>query len=295
PSEGGKGYARTPGIHAPEQIEAWRKITDAVHGEGGKVFLQVMHAGRIAHPANRNIPDAPVAPSVVKPETTKMWTDAAGMQEIPTPRALETGEVAGIVEDFRSATKNALTAGFDGVELHAASGYLPMQFLSTGTNLRTDQYGGPAENRIRFVLETLQAMIEAAGSSLRVGIKISPEMKFNDISDAEPEVTYATLARALDSLNLAYAHIMRTGSATDYLKLVRPLFHGPLLAGGGFDFAQGTALLEAGGADAIVYGTPFISNPDLVNRFRTGAPLAPADPATFYTPGPKGYTDYPSL
>jgi N-ethylmaleimide reductase len=295
PSAPGQGYARTPGIHSPEQIAAWRKVTNAVHEEDGLIFLQIMHVGRIAHPANRTVPDQPIAPSAVRPETTQMWTDSQGLQPLPTPRALAKDEIPGIINEYREATKSALAAGFDGVELHAASGYLPMQFLSSGANQRTDEYGGPPENRIRFVMETLQTMIEAAGSSKYVGIKISPEMKFNDIQDAEPQVTYSVLAKALDGLNLAYVHIMRAGSATDYVSLVRPLFHGPLLAGGGFNAETGEALLEAGGADAIVYGSPFIANPDLVQRFHRGAELAAPDQATFFTPGAKGYSDYPVL
>jgi N-ethylmaleimide reductase len=295
PSAGGQGYARTPGIYTPAQIAAWKAVADAVHAAGGKIFMQLMHAGRIAHPANRTIDAQPVAPSAVRPETTKMWTDSLGMQEIGVPRALETAEIAGVIDEYRQATVNALAAGLDGVELHAASGYLPMQFLSTGTNQRTDQYGGSAENRIRFVVETLQAMIAAAGDSHKVGIKISPEMPFNDIHDAEPEATYTALAKALDPLGLAYVHIMRAGSETDYIALVRGLYHGNLIAGGRFDAEAGEKLLEAGGADAIAYGAPLIANPDLVERFRKGAPLAAPDASTFYTPGPKGYTDYPTL
>ncbi len=295
PSEGGQGYARTPGIHTPAQLARWREVTDAVHAEGGRIFLQIMHAGRIAHPANRLVSDQPVAPSAIRPETTKMWTDAEGMQDIPEPRALETSEIPGIIEQYAQATTNALEAGFDGVEFHAASGYLPMQFLSSATNRRTDQYGGSLANRLRFVLETLAAMIKAAGSSDKVGIKLSPEMPFNDIGDANPQETYAALARELDLLKLAYVHVMRTGSATNYVELVRGLYKGVLFAGGGYTAATGEALLTARGADAIVFGSLYIANPDLVARFQSGAELASANPATFYTPGATGYTDYPAL
>jgi N-ethylmaleimide reductase len=295
PGEGGKGYSRTPGICTPEQIEGWRKVTSAVHAKGGHIFLQIMHVGRIAHPANRTVPDQPVAPSAVRAETTQMWTDSQGNQPLPTPRALGPDEIPAIIDEFRQATKNAIAAGFDGVELHAASGYLPMQFLNSGSNLRTDEYGGTAENRIRFVMEVLHVMIEAAGASQRVGIKISPEMKFNDIFDAEPQVTYSTLAKALGKLNLAYLHVMRAGSPADYVGLVRPLFRGPVLVGGGFSGKSGEAFLEAGSADAIVYGSSYVANPDLVERIRTDAPFTPPDSGTFFTPGPKGYSDYPTI
>jgi N-ethylmaleimide reductase len=295
PSESGKGYPRTPGVFTPGQIAGWKAITDAVHSEGGRIFLQIMHVGRIAHAGNRLIPDVPVAPSAIRAETTKMWTDSQGMQDLPTPRALGISEIPGVIDEYRVATKNALEAGFDGVELHAASGYLPMQFLSSGANQRTDEYGGSAGNRIRFTVEALKAMIAAAGDSHRVGIKIAPEMKFNDISDANPLETYTALAKALDTLDLAYVHVMRTGSATDYVKLVKDSVKTPVFAGGGFNAETGEALLESGGADAIVYGTLYISNPDLTERFKTGAELAKPDQATFYTPGAKGYADYPAL
>ena len=203
PSAMGMGYARTPGIYNDEQIAAWRKVTGAVHAKGGKIFLQIMHVGRIAHSANRTIADAPIAPSSIR-AAGQMWTDSQGMQPNDLPRALETAEIPGVIAEFASATTNALAAGFDGVELHAASGYLPNQFLSEGANQRTDAYGGSLENRIRFVVETLQAMVAAAGSAGKVGIKVSPGMKFNDIADADPMPTFLALADAISPMGLAY-------------------------------------------------------------------------------------------
>lgn len=288
----GMGYARTPGIFTAPQVEAWRKVTDAVHAKNGRIFLQIMHVGRIAHAANRTIPDPPVAPSAIA-AAGQMWTDALGLQPFDTPRALELAEIPGVIEEFASATRQALAAGFDGVELHAASGYLPNQFLATGANHRTDAYGGPVSHRIRFVVEVLQAMIGAAGDAQKVGIKVSPGMKFNDLEDADPIGTHVALAEALQPLNLAYLHVMRTGIGAE--NALRVVYDGTLLLGGGFTKDEANTVLAAGQADAIVFGTPFIANPDLVRRLREDAPLNTPDSSTFYTPGPKGYTDYPLL
>ncbi len=294
PSAMGIGYARTPGIYTAEQIAAWKKITDGVHAKGGRIFLQIMHVGRIAHSANRSIPDAPVAPSAIR-AAGKMWTDTQMMQDNDLPRALETAEIPGVIAEYAQATRNALEAGFDGVELHAASGYLPMQFLSTGSNHRTDQYGGSVENRIRFVVETLQAMSAAAGGASKVGIKLSPGMAFNDIQDDNPVETYTELVKAISPLGLAYLHVMRSAEPANILGLLRPLFNGPFIAGGGFDLASGNEILREGGAEFVAYGRFYISNPDLVARFENGAALAEADASTFYMPGPAGYIDYPAL
>src|SRR6201987_3294130 len=217
PSPMGKGYVRTPGIHTAAQIDGWKRVTDAVHAQGGLIFLQLMHTGRISHPSLLPGGATPVAPSAVAAEG-QVYT-ATGPQDFVVPRALETGEVAGIVDEYRLATRHALQAGFDGIELHAASGYLPEQFLSSGTNQRTDRYGGSLENRARFIVEVLTAMIDEAGSD-RVGIKISPEMGFNSVTDAAPQQTYQYLVQQLDKLNLAYLHLARTGSAFDYRSLV---------------------------------------------------------------------------
>lgn len=287
----GQGYARTPGMHNDAQAAAWKTVVDHVHAAGGRIFLQLFHVGRISHSANRTVADAPVAPSALRAVGT-VWTDSQGLQPFDTPRALETGEIPGVIAEFADATRRAIGVGFDGVELHAASGYLHMQFLSSGANQRTDQYGGSAMNRSRLVVETLEAMIAAAGSAKKIGIKISPHMQFNDCADADPLETYSTLTRAIDPLGLAYLHIMRWPQ-TNIAAALRPLFHGPLLVGGGFDSAAAEAALAAGEADAIVIGKWFISNPDLVNRIAEGAALTDPDSSTFYTPGPKGYVDYP--
>jgi len=291
PSAMGIGYARTPGIYSDAQIAAWRVVTDAVHARGGKIFIQLMHVGRIAHSANRSIPDAPVAPSAIR-AAGQMWTDAQGMQPNDMPRALETAEIAGVCAEFAQASKNAMAAGFDGVELHSASGYLPNQFLSTNANQRTDQYGGSIENRIRFVVETLEAMAKAVGAA-NVGIKVSPGMKFNDIDDPDPIATYMALAKAISPMGLAYLHVMRTGISAE--TALRDVFSGTLLLGGGFKKEEATQALEGGRADAIVFGSTYLANPDLLTRFETDATLNVPDQATFYTPGPKGYTDYPVL
>ena len=293
PSAVGLGYARTPAIENADQIAAWKKITGAVHENGGRIFAQFMHVGRIAHPANRYTDAEPVSPSAVK-AAGQMWTDALGMQDLPTPRALELREIPGVIGEYSRATKNALAAGFDGVELHSASGYLPMQFLSSNTNQRTDAYGGPVNNRIRFVVEVLEAMCEAAGSASKVGIKISPAMPFNDIHDANPVETYTTLVKSIGSLGLAYLHVLQSAPEPNYFKMLRPLFDGPFAAGGGFTKDSGDAMLASGGADFIVYGKLFLANPDLVLRFAEGLPLNEWDSTTFYAGGPKGYIDYPT-
>jgi len=292
PSPSGMGYPRTPGIYSPAQIAAWRKVTEAVHARGGRTFLQIMHVGRIAHSANRTIPDPPVAPSAIR-AAGEMWTDAKGMQPFDLPRALELTEIPSVIAEYAEATRNALAAGFDGVELHSASGYLPNQFLSTGTNKRTDAYGGPIENRIRFVLEALEAMIAAAGSSGKVGMKVSPGMPFNDIGHDDPLPTYVALAKAIAPYRIAYLHVMRAGIGAE--TVLREAFPGTLLVGGGFKNDEANQALGEGRADAIVFGSTYVANPDLVRRLEKGAPLNEPDASTFFTPGPKGYTDYPVL
>jgi len=292
PSAAGMGYPRTPGIYTPAQIDAWRAVTDAVHARGGRIFLQVMHVGRIAHSANRTIPDPPVAPSALRADG-QMWTDSQSLQPHDQPRALESAEIHSVIGEFAQATRNALGAGFDGVELHAASGYRPNQFLSPGCNQRSDEYGGSIENRVRFVVETLQAMIAAAGSSGKVGMKVSPGMKFNDIQDDDPLPTYLALVKAIAPHRPAYLHVMRTGIGAE--AALREVFTGPLLVGGGFAKAEANQMIEDGRADAIVFGSSYLANPDLVRRFELDAPLNAPDQSTFYTPGAKGYIDYPLL
>ncbi len=292
PSAGGIGYARTPAIETAEQVAGWKKITDAVSAKHGHMFVQLMHVGRIGSPLNRFTDQPLVAPSAVKP-AGQIWTDAKGLQDFGTPHALSTAEIGVIVEEYAQATRNAFKAGFKGVELHAASGYLPMQFLSSNTNLRTDQYGGNVNNRIRFVMEVLDAMIAAAGSPAKVGIKIAPGMPFNDINDADPVETYTTLVKALAGKGLAYLHVLQTALPGTF-ELLRPHYSGTFAAAGGFTKDSGTAALQSGLADFIVYGKLFIANPDLPHRFARNVPLAAPDPTTFYTPGPKGYIDQPA-
>jgi N-ethylmaleimide reductase len=292
PSPMGKGYVRTPGIHSGEQIDAWTQVTDAVHARGGLIFLQLMHTGRISHPSLLPGNATPVAPSAIA-AAGQVYT-ATGPQDFVVPRALETAEIAEVVDAYRRATRNALQAGFDGVELHGASGYLPEQFLSSGTNQRTDRYGGTLENRARFIVEALSAMIEEAGSD-RVGIKIAPEMGFNSVTDAAPQETYQYLVQRIGTLRLAYLHLAKTRSAFDYRALVRPLFNGPLLFGGGLDRDRAEALVAQRDADAAVFGGLYLANPDLLQRFETGAPLNAPERDTFYSDGPHGYIDYPLL
>jgi N-ethylmaleimide reductase len=292
PSPTGKGYVRTPGIHSAAQVEAWKSITRAVHAEGGHIFLQLMHTGRISHPSMQPDGATPVAPSAIQP-AGKVFT-ATGPQDFVMPRALTTDEVGDVVNDYRRATRNALEAGFDGVELHAASGYLPEQFLSSSTNQRTDRYGGSIAHRARFILEVLAAMTAEAGSD-RVGIKISPEMGFNDILDDTPQETYRYLVEQLAPLKLAYLHVARNKSEFDYRALLRPLFQGAYLHGGGLTKESAATMIEQDDADAAVFGSTYLANPDLHQRFRANASLNAPDRDTFYSPGPNGYIDYPTL
>ncbi len=294
PSIHGKGYARTPGIYSDSQIQAWQKITAAVHQAGSKIFLQLMHVGRVAHPLNKAQHAQTVAPSAVKAAGT-IFTDQQGLQEMVEPRALQTQEISQVIEEYRQATVNAFSAGFDGVELHGASGYLPMQFLSSNTNLRHDQYGGPASNRIRFILETLAAMAAVRGPE-KVGLRIWPGSNFNDVHDANPVETYTTLIQAVNPLKLAYLHvIMSPDKNLDAFKLARENYQGVLIINGGFNAETGAAAIRTGLADLVSFGSLYVANPDLATRFAKEAVLNTPDPKTFYTPGAKGYTDYPTL
>ncbi|WP_454834885.1 alkene reductase [Pseudomonas lini] len=288
----GKGYVRTPGIETAEQVAAWKQVSEAVHARGGRIFMQLMHCGRISHPSMLPNGALPQAPSAIKP-AGQTWT-ASGLQDFVTPQALSVVEIAAVIEGYRQAAHLAIEAGFDGVELHAASGYLPEQFLSTSSNQRTDEYGGSVENRARFVLEVLNAIATDIGSD-RVGIKLSPEMNFNDIVDANPQETYTYLVEQLRELNLAYLHVALFGASVDYHALLRPLFDGRYLIGGGLDQNAAQSLLAKGHADAVVFGNAFLANPDLPERFRTGAELNVPDKDTFYAPGAQGYIDYPAM
>ncbi len=292
PSAMGKGYVRTPGIHSKAQVQAWKTITDAVHAKGGRIFLQLMHCGRISHSSLLPGAVAPVAPSAVQP-VGKVFT-ATGPQDLGMPRALTTDEIGGVIDEFRQATRHALDAGFDGVELHAASGYLPEQFLASNTNLRTDAYGGSLVKRARFILEVLTAMTAEAGSD-RVGIKLAPEMGFNGISDAAPQETYRYLVEQLAPLNLAYLHVVQTKPEFDYHAQLRPLFRGAYLHGGGLNQEAAQLLITQGRADAAVFGSLYLANPDLAQRFMLDAPLNSPQRETFFSAGPQGYIDYPTL
>ncbi|MFJ3681370.1 alkene reductase [Pseudomonas sp. NPDC090208] len=287
----GKGYIRTPGIETAAQATAWKRVADAVHAKGGRIFMQLMHCGRISHPSL--IDGAiPKAPSAIK-AAGQTYT-ASGLQDFVIPEALTVAEIAEVIEGYRRAARLAIDAGFDGVELHAASGYLPEQFLSSGSNQRDDAYGGSVENRTRFVLEVMTALAGEVGGD-RVGIKISPEMNFNDIVDANPQETYTHLVKALAPLNLAYLHVALFGAAFDYHDALRPLFAGRYLVGAGLTQARATSLVEDGKADAVVFGSAFLANPDLPERFRAQAELNVPDKNTFYSPGAEGYIDYPTL
>lgn len=286
-----KGYVRTPGIYTPAQIESWRAVTQAVHARGGKIFMQIFHTGRIALPDFLPNNAQPVAPSAVR-ANGKNYTDQ-GMKEFVTPREITKEEIAKTVEDFATAAKNALAAGFDGVELHAASGYLVQQFLTTNVNLRTDEYGGSIENRTRFLFAVLDAMADAVGSQ-RVAVKFSPQIAFNDIEERDAADVYPYIFERLNERRLAYVHVA-DGTGTGWHAKLRPLYNGLYFANAGFTYESATELLAQNGADAIVFATKFIANPDLPERFRRGAELNLSDRATYYSPGEKGYTDYPSL
>jgi len=299
----GQGYCRTPGIHTPEQIAAWKLVTDAVHARGARMFMQFMHCGRIAHPLNRQIADPPVAPSAVKP-AGQMWTDQQQLQDYPTPRALETAELPALIEEFVTAARNAMEAGFDGVELHAANGYLLNQFLASNTNLRTDGYGSSLHGRIRFVVEVVGAVAAAIGVA-RTAIRVSPGHMFNDIIDANPLETHVALLDALPTADMAYVHVMladafspqlnNAGDPQALLRTLRAHVKGALIAAGNLTAASAQAMLDADLIQLAVFGRPFIANPDLVERLRTGAPLAAPRADLFYTAGPEGYSDYPTL
>lgn len=293
PSAEGKGYVRTPGIETKAQIDGWKPVVEAVHDAGGRIVMQLMHTGRISHPSMQPGGQLPVAPSAIKP-VGQAWTDE-GQKDFVAPRALTIPEIKDIVEAYRRATRNALAIGFDGVELHGATGYLPEQFLSSGANHRTDEYGGSIENRARFLLDTLNAMISEAGPG-RVGLKLSPEMNFNDIKDDTPVETFSYLVKKLPASEMTYLNVTLFGQpSADYHAILRPLFDGNYLIGGGLTEESAEVLVGKGEAAAAVFGQHFIGNPDLVERFWRNAPLAKSDQSTFYAPGPKGYIDYPAF
>jgi N-ethylmaleimide reductase len=295
----GVGYVRTPGIHSHEQVAGWRKITDAVHRAGGTIFAQLWHVGRISHPDFHD-GELPVAPSAIAPDA-EVFTQR-GKTKIGTPRALETHEIPGIVAQFRHGAESAKAAGFDGVELHGANGYLLDQFLRDGANRRTDAYGGSIQNRARFPLEVAEAVVGVWGAS-RVGYKISPNGAFHSMSDSDPIGTFSHLATELDPLGLGYLHVTEPiagpaaapAGVARALPVLRNIFKGTVIANGSYDALSGSAAVAIGEADLIAFGVPFLANPDLPLRYLRRAPLNTPDPATFYAGEEKGYTDYPAL
>ncbi|MBL1203592.1 MAG: alkene reductase [Nostoc sp. ZfuVER08] len=293
----GQGYPRTPGIHSPEQVEGWKLVTDAVHQQQGRIFLQLWHVGRISHPDLQPDGALPLAPSAIAAKGEASTFE--GPKPFVTPRALETSEIPQIVEQYRQAAANALAAGFDGVEIHAANGYLIDQFLRDSTNQRTDKYGGSIENRTRFLLEVTEA-VTSVWDSQRVGVRFSPSGTFNDIRDSNPLETFGYAAQALNQFNLAYLHIfeaidadIRHGAVVVPTSHIRDRFTNTLIVNGGYTREKGNAVIANKAADLVAFGTLFISNPDLPRRLALNAPLNEPNQATFYGGDEKGYTDYP--
>jgi N-ethylmaleimide reductase len=305
----GQGYAWTPGIHSREQVEGWRLVTDAVHEAGGLIFLQLWHVGRISHPCLQPDVMLPVAPSAIKPSGEAFIENEKGEGELVpfvTPRALQLEEMPYVVRQYVRGSKNALIAGFDGVEIHGANGYLLDQFINSSTNRRADAYGGAIENRARLLMEVVAGVSEVWGSD-RVGVRLSPLGTFNDVGDDQPEATFGTIAAKLSDCRLAYLHIVNPATtaiekglppddrALAMVDLMRERYRGTLMVAGGFDRNNAETWLEQGKADLIAFGRKFLANPDLPERFRLRAALNADDPSTYYGGGAKGYTDYPTL
>lgn len=299
PSPNGLGYPRIPGIFSQAQIEAWKPVAAAVHKEGGTIFMQLMHTGRISHPLNLPSGARVLAPSAIA-AAGEMYTDAEGMKPLPVPEAMTQADIKTAIEEFAQAARNAIAAGFDGVELHAANGYLLEQFIRPNSNRRDDEYGGSIRNRARFVLEVVQAAIDAIGRS-KVGIRLSPYGVFNDMPlYDEMEADYSYLAQQLDVLNVVYVHLVDHSAmgappvSASIKETFRDEFCNTLILSGGYDAARAERDIP-GKADLIAVGRPFLANPDLPARWQTGAPMNTPDSDTFYTPGEKGYLDYPVL
>jgi N-ethylmaleimide reductase len=297
-SQQGQGYQDTPGIYTPEQIDGWRKVTDAVHAKGGHIFLQLWHVGRVSHVDLQPGGRPPVAPSAIRAETKTFVNN--GFVDVSEPRALELDEIPGIVADFSQAAANAKAAGFDGVEVHGANGYLLDQFAKDGANTRTDAYGGSIENRARLMLEVTAAVAAEIGDE-RTGIRISPVSPANGIWSSDPQSQFDYIVEKLDQLGIAYIHVVEgaTGGPRDVAPFdfgsLRAKFRNTYIANNGYDLELATARLREGKADLFAFGRPFIANPDLVERFKLGAPLADLNPATLYGGGASGYTDYPAM
>ena len=305
----GQGYAWTPGIHSSEQIEGWRLVSDAVHKARGLIFMQLWHVGRISHPTLQPDGMLPVAPSAIRPSGDAFIENENGegaLVPFVTPRALQIEEMPYLVQQYVRGAKNALAAGMDGIEIHAANGYLLDQFINSGTNRRTDGYGGSAENRAKLLMEVIDAVIPVWGAD-RVGVRLSPLGSFNDIGDAEPERTFGYIADQLNGYPLAYLHLVNPATAAlekglepdaparRMLELLRSTYRGTLMIAGGFDHDTAERWLEVGRADLIAFGRKFLANPDLPERLRLRAPLNADDPTTYYGGAEKGYTDYPTL
>jgi N-ethylmaleimide reductase len=297
----GIGYTNTPGIGTPEQIAGWRQVTDAVHKAGGKIFLQLWHVGRISHPSMQEGNRLPVAPSAIAAKGELLTYE--GMKPFGAPRALELSEIPGIIEYFRLGALNALAAGFDGVEVHGANGYLLDQFLEDGSNHRTDEYGGSIENRARLLLE-VTAAVESVWGAGRVGVRLSPGGAFNTMEDSAPAKTFGYVAEKLGERNLAYLHVIEPTDKTSYMvdgenvsptKHLKSLFKGTVITAQGYTFKTGNAVIASGDADLVAFGKFFLANPDLPARFRLNAPLNEPDASTFYGGDERGYTDYPAL
>jgi N-ethylmaleimide reductase len=295
----GKGYIQTPGIYSAAQVAGWRQVTDAVHAHGGKIFIQLWHVGRISHPDLQEGSALPVAPSAVKAQG-QVFT-GKGLVDIVTPRALALEEIPGIIADYRHAAHNAHAAGFDGVEIHSANGYLLDQFLRDKTNLRTDDYGGSIENRARLLLEVTDAVLEVWEKG-RVGVRLSPLSPANDIADSNPQPLFTYVVQQLSARGIGFLHVVEgvTGGPREtghsfQLATLRPLFNGTYIANNGYTRELALTTLAADGADLIAFGKLFISNPDLVERLRRNTPLTEPDTATFYGGDQHGYTDYPAL
>ncbi|MBM3756458.1 MAG: alkene reductase [Acidobacteria bacterium] len=294
PSIHGQGYPRTPGLHSEAQIAAWSRVTAAVHERGGRIVAQLMHVGRIASHYNKASSASTVAPSPIR-AAVQLYTDQAGLQPCDEPEPLTSSGIAAVVKEYAHAAHCARAAGFDGVELHCTSGYLPMQFLASNTNRRDDAYGGTAARRARFVIETIEALIAAIGSG-RVGVRIGIGNPFNDVIDLDPRATYAALLVGLRPLDCAYLHVLKSPiDGLDAARFAREHFSGPLILNDGFAPDTARAAIAAGQAEAISFARHFIANPDFVTRVASGAPLAKFNPKTLYTPGPGGYIDYPPL
>jgi N-ethylmaleimide reductase len=294
----GIGYRFTPGIHTPEQVEGWKKVTRAVHEKGGAMFLQLWHVGRVSHPSFHN-GDLPVSSSAIKP-AGEIYT-YEGMKPFVTPRALGTDEIKTVVREYVTGAKNAIEAGFDGVEIHGANGYLIDQFLRDGTNIREDSYGGSVENRARFLFEVVEGVTSAIGSD-RTGLRLSPSGTSNDMKDSDPSKHFAYVCEKLNAYSLAYLHIIdalegdiRHGANVVELGVLRDAYKGVLVTNGAYDKERGNSAIKNAQADAVAFGKLFLANPDLPERFKENAPLNKPDPATFYTQDEKGYLDYPPM